>query len=413
MNKIVFSKNEIVEKEIDSPFCKKFFKDDLKDNKCKSFLLLSPKTGKLVCPFGYACARGYHTMYCGFLTKEIGNTALIKRRNKYLKTKGLPLIDGESHDLLINIVENRDYCLVASQAAHDFIHLSGQLKTLIDEANKQNAKTDQLLSSIIKEYQKYISSIETYQKSSVAISRKFGNIKLLTIEFENNYWNEKKQSYLNLISAISDISSRIHKLLENVQYEEKYKNQYVFLSLVSMQSIFIYRIKYHNTTVNEMFGGEQEINKQPLYKYNWHKIAKKLANILSYQGKLKNARFAFDGTTHNYFLSRENVFLALYILFENAIKYCVPDIDGEIVVAFKDNEKYCSLSVSNSSSYISSVSMSHITEKGKSGENSANLGSNGIGLYVVKKIFDENNISVSFNYSDDYFVVDIQAKKCE
>lgn len=408
MNKIVYNKDLIIEKEIDVKFCKKFFRDGSQKNKCLDFVLSTDKLGKQKCPYGYACAHGYYTTYCGFLTDDVGDVKLIKRRSKYLKEKNEKMLDGKNHDVLLNIVNNRDYCLIASQTAHDLIHLSGQLKTLIEETNYPMIKSDRLILSLIKEYQRYISSIETYQKNSVSISRKYGDIDLLLIDSENSYWEEKRINYVALINAVSDISSRISVILENVQYEEIYKGQYVFLSLISMQSIFLYRIKYHNITVDEMFG---VVNKDAALKhhYNWHKVAKKLANILSYQAKLKNAKFVFDGNTYGNFVAKEDVYLALYILLENSIKYCVPSINGDIELNFNDEDNAFKLSIRNSSNYISENSMKHITEKGFSGENSNNMKSNGIGLFVAKKIFDENNIKICFDFSDSHFIASLTA----
>ena len=54
--------------------------------------------------------------------------------------------------------------------------------------------------------------------------------------------------------------------------------------------------------------------------------------------------------------------------------------------------------------------MQHITEKGRSGENSINLKSNGIGLFVANKILNENTVSSSFSYYNNYFTVTASAK---
>ena len=349
MNKITFNKDQIIDKRIDVSFCKKFFKQqDRNENKCNCFILSKDKLGKVECPYGYACAHGAYTIYCGFLSEDIGNHRLIRNRNKYLNVKQEKIIPSESYDIIMNIVNNCDYCTIASQTAHDLIHLSGQLKTLIDETNR--TRIDSLVQSIIREYQKYISAIDTYQKNSVSISQRFGNVELLLLDSENKYWEEKKQNYSKLIDAVYDISSRISKLLEDVNYEENYKGQYAVLSLISIQSIFYYRIKYHRITVDEMLGVinyEADVS----HYYNWHKVLKKLANILSYQAKLKNAHFTFDGNTYEKFKAKENLFLALYILLENSIKYCVPDLDNTIVIKFFDNNGMCTISIKNSSNF--------------------------------------------------------------
>ena len=163
------------------------------------------------------------------------------------------------------------------------IHYSGQLKTLVDETFKYSQQ-DKKIEKIIREYKKYISSIDTYQKNSVAISNMLKQISQPTIRELFEYWKQKRENYDKLINAISDISLRIENALEDISIND-YRNQYSLLSLISMQSLFDYRIKYHSVALNELMGEKDSESLKPSL-FNWHKIAKKLTNILSYQAKI-------------------------------------------------------------------------------------------------------------------------------
>ena len=100
-------------------------------------------------------------------------------------------------------------------------------------------------------------------------------------------------------------------------------------------------------------------------------------------------------------------------MLENAVKYCFTTIDPVILLSFDDSDSDCLLEIKNASSNISDETLLHITEKGVSRENSKNLSSNGIGLFVAKKIFEENSIQMNYGYSKMYFSIMLSARKIE
>ena len=407
MNKIELNKGNVTNKRIAVQFCNKFFNGN-ETNGCLDFLSSFEKNKDKVCPYGYACAHGINTVFCGFLSHSYGDFELIKKRKQYYKVKDVETLTDEEHEQLSSVVYNIDYCFICSQTAHDLIHYSGHLKSLIDEVNNSFLQ-DKDIVPIIREYRKYISAIETYQKTSQAIRAKYDSLSDKPISRLYNYWRERRDNYDRLIDAISDISDRIKTYLKTIP-SDKYENHYAELSLVSMQSLFEFRIKYHFVTLNELMDNNATLALK-IYKFNWHKMSKKLANILSYQAKMKGISFVFDGKSFNYFFSRENVFLALYILLENSVKYCLTSVDCEIVLSFRDDDNGCSLEIRNASDFIEKATLEHITERGVSGENSNNMNSNGIGLFVAKKIFEDNGITMEYNYEKFYFSILITAKK--
>lgn len=408
MNKFSINKNIIVEKEIDNPFCKKFFSRN-KLNKCVMFLLDNEKRGQIVCPYSYLCAKSVDTIYCGFIVDGCVDIKKIKGHTKFSGGKKIERYTKEEYNIIWEIAHLQDCCSVYSQTAHDLIHFSGQLKSLIDEAF-QYSQQDKFISHLIKEYQKYITLIDGYRKKSEDNSRHYNNLNDKTIQSTHEFFCKKIENYSNLISSIYDVSSRISTLIGDIQADEQYKGKYNLISLISMQSLFDYRIKYHEMTMGEFFDSNKA-DESEIYNYNWHRIAKKLTNMLYYQAKAKHARFVFDGTTRSCFLSKESVYLALYILLENSIKYSNNDFESLITLRFEDTDNECLLSISNPSEFISEESLMRITEKGFSGENSNKSSSNGIGLYVVKRIFEDNNIKAHYSYKNNSFIASLACLK--
>ena len=164
MNKFSVNKNIIIEKEIENPFCRKFFNKN-KLNKCVMFLLNNEKRGQILCPYAYSCAKSVDTIYCGFSVDGCSDIKRIKGHAKFSGAKKIERYSKEEYDLIWDIAHMQDCCSVYSQTAHDLIHFSGQLKSLIDEAF-QYSQQDKFINHLIKEYQKYITLIDGYRKKS-------------------------------------------------------------------------------------------------------------------------------------------------------------------------------------------------------------------------------------------------------
>ena len=406
MNKIQLNKHVLTASDTSVKFCRKLINS--KDERCLGFLE-SKEIGLKRCPYDYACAKSYDTVYCGFYADGYSDLKSVKGHNKNSNSGKVECLSYEDFNVLYQIAILNDYCSIYSQTTHDLIHFTGQLKTLIDESYNYS-KNDSFISSLIKEYQKYISLIDTYQKKKLQNHNEFLKLLNPSISDKKIFLERNLEIYKNLIDSVADVSSRISFSIKENSIMETYKDKYVLMSLIAVQSLFDFRIKYHHVTFSELFFGKEAVSLEKV-SMDWHKIAKKLTNTLSYLAKSKNLYFRYDGKTFESFVAKENIYLGLYILLENALKYTSSDNENDIYLRFEDTENECVLYIENPSDYISEESMKKITTKGFSGENSKNGNSNGIGLFVAKKIFDDSDVSVAFKYEDGLFSVRLSAKR--
>lgn len=408
MNKIELSQDKIISNNIDNRFCLRFFRKDY-PNKCISFLTTNTNKNCIKkCPYGYSCVFGSINVLCGFVGEECSDLTKIRKRNKYLKVKDTFIVSKQDFAILEEIVKLKDYCFIYSQTTHDLVHFAGQLKSLIDYC-EQRYIDDQRIQRLITLYRKYNFYVDKYEQNK----SRSANGQILTLVKEKEWWQNRLDLYKTLLGSIEHACLDLNNLVNEIgNYEEMYKDKYYLLSLIAMQSLITYRIKYHKMMLSELLGESEDLVEENERLFNWHKISKKLTNTISYQAYSKGVSFVFDGQTRKSFLAKENIYLAFYILLENAVKYSPGGSEStySVYLTFDDADDCCSVTIENTSEYISKDSLKHLSEKGFSGENSYNKTSNGIGLYVAKKIFEENDIVFNYDYNDEkgMFVVNLK-----
>lgn len=182
---------------------------------------------------------------------------------------------------------------------------------------------------------------------------------------------------------------------ENIKRNEQ--DLYDFFHLVE------YRIRY--------FKRLTEINKTKkdleIKDINLHKILTKLTRMFNHYATNMKIEIKFQSSPNlNYDIkAQDDVYLAIFILLENALKYT--DFNDKIYITLGkntlSNELY--ITIKNRANEIGVVDANELKEKNKRGLN-ATVG-NGLGLYIANEILKKQKIELNLKYIDHYFIAEI------
>ena len=118
--------------------------------------------------------------------------------------------------------------------------------------------------------------------------------------------------------------------------------------------------------------------------------------------KKRNVRVDLIGSSVSSFKARSIIEVGLFIIIENAIKYSP---DGERVsIIFNESERDIEVRFQNWGPRVYPKEMTKLTERGYRAETVIKIGDvegSGIGLYLLQKICDANNIKLSIKSGDD------------
>lgn len=408
MNKIRIFSNKIIDHVETNTFCKKRIEKD----KCLSFfnsIIKNDFNGCVQkCPYGYSCVVGLNSIYCGFVFKECADYKKVKNHIKYSSNKyeSIEIISKDQLNDLIELSKNVDYCAVCSETIHELIHFCGQLRTLI-EVCKDKDVYDERITSCICGYSNYINAADEYIRSRELIDSRFPReIDLCELHIQNDYYRKIKENYIKSIDEMNSICEDLDKKMKDFwKHDEEYKKRslYYVVTLFAMQSLFSFRLRYHRRFINELTMEDIWKTKDNPIDFNAHRVAKKISNTLWYQAINKSTYIKFAGNSFNIFhFENDDIILAVYILLENAVKYSLDNTD--IILTFSDVSKSVStMSISNVSSPVGDDYLPHIMEKGVSGDNSKSTNSSGLGLHIVKRILDANNVFYTYKYENEKF----------
>lgn len=145
-----------------------------------------------------------------------------------------------------------------------------------------------------------------------------------------------------------------------------------------------------------------------------HSILLKLIIILGF--KANNREISFNlGETDESIIGTDHLYLALFTLLDNAVKYSPPQ--REINIFFEDAPDTVTVSIENVGNIILDDEMSQLTKRGYRGKNNNTTG-NGVGLAVFKEICDKCEYGYSFaskkiNIGQGLFIAKIVLKKAK
>lgn len=149
------------------------------------------------------------------------------------------------------------------------------------------------------------------------------------------------------------------------------------------------------------------------YDSKLHPILHKLKILLSYKARNKDVEINIDASTVSVRIS-DNLYLALFILMDNAVKHAIPGT--EILISIEELEfNVIRVTLQNRSVVVLDGEIEKLTIRGYRGINQ-NVPGTGIGLALFKQICDKYSYPFSIyskhlNDSEDLFVVEINLEK--
>lgn len=383
------------------PFCKQKLSNGDHCKNCLSFLYSLPLKDISICPYGMNAIKNGKFIVCGFLIAGCFSPKKINGHKKHSPKDVFPMLTSSKVADVSEIIAVETFCEISSETTHDIAHFIGELKSLIDECNRSSYR-DEEIHAIISSYHKYIDAWDIYEKKPKLLKDDGWVADTQLIHDKLNSLVSTKKKYVTFLDSIESTENNLFPIVEHAintkgDYFRDHK-LFSFVSLLAMDSLFRYRITYYKKIMAEFFN-DDSFKSEKAYKHNCHKILKKLANTLSYSARMNGNYFTFIGRSKNEILASEDIYLAIYIVLENSLKYSLQD--QPVFISFEDvGEDGCILKVNNSSRPISRESMDHLKEKGFIGENANKGNSHGLGLHIVQQIMDKSHFSVAYRYDN-------------
>ena len=150
-----------------------------------------------------------------------------------------------------------------------------------------------------------------------------------------------------------------------------------------------------NYRVDCIEGIKEQNNKLELKKL--HPQIKKIAIFMKFQAKNKNVHITFNGTQEQDVYMSNNIYLAIFLVLENAVKYS--PFNSEIFINFSDQKSYSQVEISNRCKKLPEEEIPLITDRGYRGSNASPYG-NGLGLALAKEIFDASEADFHIDVTD-------------
>lgn len=171
-------------------------------------------------------------------------------------------------------------------------------------------------------------------------------------------------------------------------YNELYEKDDDIKALLSLYDLVNYRINILN-------GIKSSDNRRIRQKI--HPLIRKLTIMLSYQARKKDIKFKISPVQECYVDLSQNIYLAMFILLENAVKHSISD--STININFKELKDYMEVSIENRGAKIEIDEKEKLTIRGYRGKNTSTKGT-GVGLSLAKEIFEQHNCSFNIKVTD-------------
>lgn len=352
--------------------CNKFYKNNIS----KGF------TGSLNCPYGYTCLFMDKKIISGLIIKDKSNIKLIKGHYEFMK---LGKIKYENNDVIENhlkISELEYQIQIKSSTFHDILNSNYFIYDLFDSLRNSNCYTQ--LKVYMDDYKK---CFENYNRVNNELSQKYEDAKTIA------YYYERIKLYDETFSKIDSIVTQILDFENDTDYKSE-QSLFDFFSFVE------YRLRYLNRIITN------KSNEHLKYKnINLHRILTKLIKMFGHNYNSKQIKFNNNPNERYEVYARDDIFLALFILMENAIKYAELDSQINIYLSKDQNLEKCTIRIINKSKKIGIENLEDLKEKGQQGDNAIN--GNGLGLYTANEILTSQNLVLLLKYQDGFFSCEI------
>lgn len=181
------------------------------------------------------------------------------------------------------------------------------------------------------------------------------------------------------IHDLRNIGSYFNAMTETIEfdYKELIDNDDNIKALILLYDTINYRL--------DVIEGIKNQNNQRIFQ-KIHPQIKKLTLLMKYQAKNKNVKFDIKNEQENQVYLSRNIYLALFLLLENAVKHS--PLDSIIHIDFIETDKYTEVVISNDSRKIEQEEIQKLPERGYRGINTISKGT-GLGLTLAKAILDD------------------------
>lgn len=208
--------------------------------------------------------------------------------------------------------------------------------------------------------------------------------------FNRDYELERYKEAIHDIRNTSTYFSLMVEEFRNNKGQQKLTNDEE--SLISLYELINFRLDVLD---------EDVVSTQLEEKYQkFHPMIIKLTYMLSYKANSRNIRIKVSPNQSNYFNINNHLYLALFILIENSVKYALPNTT--INIDFEETTNKTVIYIKNISNRINVKTPNDLLKKGIRGANSKSLGS-GIGLSFANELLEKNHaeLDVKIENNDD------------
>ncbi len=380
------SKKLIISKSVsfNCDFCNsKFFSH----SKCYNFYLKNINLRQnevLVCPYGYACIFGNESILCSIVDDTYCDLNLIRRRNMYAKRNNQKIeieriIAKAEFEKIYNDLKNDTFFHVYRDTFHD---LNNNNRYLIDcydnipiiiknQNNEMNCFIDKL-SNIYLMHKNNIDNASTDSEK----------MQIYKIEIEKI--DEYNKKLLTIVKHIDDsVINNLKRNLEFIDYRIRYLKRIVDLDGDYHKEGYIKKLKIMSILTK--------------LKYVFSNPANKKKQIIKIISNLNNSD---ELQTEAY----DDLYIAFFILYENAIKYA--PFDSIISILIDNCDGYIKVKISNESDDIGDA---NLLSRGVQGKNKKD--GNGLGLTIANEIFTASKFDFNVYYDNHYFNAEVLFEK--
>lgn len=188
--------------------------------------------------------------------------------------------------------------------------------------------------------------------------------------------DEQLEKYRETVHDLRNMASYFNSMVD--EFKEEKKNEELTsneMSLISLYELINFRL--------DILYGKVDLTNIIEKKQKLHPIVTKLRYLLKYKAHQKDIKMNVSNKQSNYFAITKSLYLALFILMENSIKYALPT--STIEITFEEDKESSTIVISNESSKINETDGNSLIQKGVRGSNANSPGS-GIGLAFANEL---------------------------
>ncbi len=236
---------------------------------------------------------------------------------------------------------------------------------------------------------------EDLKKTTIYSEEEINNF--INYSFNRDYELERYREAIHDIRNAATYFSLMVEEFKNNKGQEKLTNDEE--SLISLYELINFRL---DVLDEDVISTQLEEKNQKI-----HPMIIKLSYMLSYKAKSRNIKIKVSPNQENHFNINNHLYLALFILIENSVKYALPNTT--INIDFEETLNQTKIYIKNISNKINVKNPNDLLKKGIRGDNSKSLGS-GIGLPFANELLEKTHAKLDIeikksNNGNDIFLI--------